>query len=142
VRLRRESFPSREAARAAEARLGPAGRLDPATAETIGPAPAASLPPSVLPEALRLRRPGDRTLVEREGDVALVELVEVIPAAPQPFEAVRDRVERSLRTLRGQEAFHQLLEGLRDGAEVEIDAALLSQDAMWVAGDDEPQSGS
>lgn len=105
VRLRRQAFASAEAARAAQAALGPEGRLDPAAAEDLGPLSIAAAAEAAGPEVVALRRPGERVVVSREGAGALVELVEVLPAEPLPFEAVRGQVEKSLRTLRAQEAF-------------------------------------
>lgn len=111
VRLRRQAFASEEAARAAQAALGPGGRLDPAAAEELGPLSiAAAAAEAVGPEVVALHRPGERVVVPREGGSALVELVEVLPAEPLPFEAVRGQVEKSLRTLRAQEAFRAEIE--------------------------------
>jgi hypothetical protein len=69
---------------------------------------------------------------ESEG-FGVVELVEVLPAVPQPFEAVRDRVEESWRTLEGQRAFARLIAELREKADIEIDEAALANDALWRA---------
>lgn len=87
----------------------------------------AGLPRAVLPEALRLRRPGERTLVIRDGTIALVELVEEIPAAPRPFDDVRSEVEKSLRTIRAQEAFRAELARLRAQANVMVDEQALGR---------------
>jgi hypothetical protein len=57
----------------------------------------------------------------------------VLPAATLPFEAVRDRVEASWRTLEGQRAFAKLLAELRAKADTEIDEAALANDALWQA---------
>jgi len=91
----------------------------------MGPAPIDKLPLTVLPEALQLRQPGDRTIVRRGDSASIVELVEILPAEPRPFEEVRDKVEESLRTIRAQEAFNKEIERLRTEAKVEIDEAAL-----------------
>lgn len=125
IRLRRQRFETEAQARAAEAALGSAGRLDPASSEAIGPAGPASLPREVLPDALRLKTPGERVVVGK-GSWAIVELVEVMPAVPQPVEAVRERVEESLRRVRAEAEYRGLLERLRAEAEIEVDEAALA----------------
>jgi len=110
VRLRRQGFASEAEARAAEVALGAGGRLDPEQAEEIGPLASAALASEIGPEALGLAAPGDRVRVSRDGRPALVELVEILPAEPQPLEAVRGRVERSLRALRAQRAFYEAID--------------------------------
>lgn len=55
----------------------------------------------------------------------------MLPAVSQPFEAVRDRVEESWRTLEGQRAFSKMMEALREEADIEIDEATLANDALW-----------
>jgi len=131
IHLRRLGLDSEEAARAADVALGPAGRLDPAASEDLGPAVLRDLPPSVLPEALKLKAPGDRVVLGKEGEWALVELVEVLPTVPQPFEQARDRVEASLRTLRTQAALRELVERLRAEADIEIDESVIADEALW-----------
>jgi ribosome assembly protein YihI (activator of Der GTPase) len=131
IHLRRLGLDSEEAARAVDAALGPAGRLDPAASEDLGPAVLRDLPPSVLPEALKLKAPGDRVVLGKEGEWALVELVEVLPTVPQPFEQARDRVEASLRTLRTQAALRELVERLRAEADIEIDESVIADEALW-----------
>jgi hypothetical protein len=131
VQLRRAVFDSEEAARAADAALGPTGRLDPGTSETLGPAVPRDLPRSILPEALHLRVPGERVVVGEAGEWALVELVEILAAAPRSFEEVRERVEASLRTLKAQQEFGRVMERLRAEAGVEIDEAVLGNTGMW-----------
>ena len=131
IHLRRLAFDSEEAARAADVTLGPAGRLDPEVAEDLGPAVLGELPRSVLPEALRLKAPGERVVISKEGEWALVELVEILPAVPQPFEQARDRVEASLRTLRAQAALRELVERLRAEADIEIDESVLADETLW-----------
>jgi len=124
IHLRRQRYATEAAARAAAA-AGGAGELaeplDPTRAEAIGPAPVAELPREILPEALRLRSPGERVVVADGDGWWVVELVEVLPAVPRLFGAVRDEVERSLRTVRAQAAYGELLEGLRARAEVEVE---------------------
>jgi hypothetical protein len=126
LHLRRLAFPSRADAEAAFAKLGAQERLDPKVSENLGPEAIEKLPPTVLPEALQLRQPGDRVIVQHGAEVSIVELVEILPAEPRPFEEVRDRVEDGLRTLRAQEAFAKEIERLREDTRVEIDEAALS----------------
>jgi hypothetical protein len=133
LRLRRAAFPSAEAARAEDARLGSDGHLDPASSEEIGPAPIAKLMQGMLPGVMRLREPGQRIVVERAGDFALVELVEVLPPAPLPFEEVREQIENEVRAQRAGEAFAKLVEELRAGARIEIDQAALRDESAWKA---------
>ena len=59
--------------------LGPAGRLDPETSETLGPAIPRDLPRSILPEALHLRVPGEHALV---GAGECARSIAVIPRGP------------------------------------------------------------
>ena len=131
LRLRRVAFPSAEAARAEDQRLGAEGRLDPAASEEIGPAPVQKLMQMRVPGLMRLREPGERIVVEREGDFALVELVEVLPPAPLPFEEVREQLESELRAQKAGEAFAKLVAELRAAARLEIDQAVLQNDAAW-----------
>jgi hypothetical protein len=124
LRLRRVPFGSQPEAEAAT-------DLPSEGSEEIGPAAIPRLPRSVLPEVFQLKQPGDRVVAEHEGTWAVVELVEVLPAVPLPLEKVRDRVETSLRTLRAQAQMTELLARLREEAGVEIDAAVLEDDALW-----------
>jgi len=126
LHLRRATFASQADAEAAFAKLTPQGHLDPKSSEELGPAPIDKLPLTVLPEALQLRQPGDRLTVRRGEEASIVELVEILPAVPRPFEEVRERVEQSLRTLRAQELFAQEVARLRAEAKVEINEAALS----------------
>jgi hypothetical protein len=124
-RLLRQRFATEAEARAADAKLGAEGHLDAARADAIGPATAAEVAVATSPEVLRLQRPGQRATVAHGGAYELVELVELLPAVPKPFEAVRPQVEAGLRTLRAQEAFRAEIERLRAAAKIEIDAAAL-----------------
>lgn len=128
VRLQRQDFPTRAAA---EAALGRGRQLDPAISETIGPAPLRDLPGRIGPEILELASEGDRVVIERDGAAALIELVELLPAEPLPFERVRSRVEKSVRTLRGQASMRALLRELRAEARIAIDEAALVDDSLW-----------
>lgn len=130
-RLLRQRFASDAEARAADAELGADGRLDAARSEAIGPATAAEVAAATSPEVLRLQRPGQRATVAHDGGYELVELVEILPAEPKPFDAVRAQVEASLRTLRAQEMFRAEIDRLRAAAKIEIDAAAL--DALHAA---------
>jgi len=131
LRLRRVVFPSAAAARAENERLGADGRLDPAASEEIGPAPVQKLMQMGLRGLMRLREPGQRILVEREADFALIELVEVLPPAPPPFEEVREQIASELRAQKAAEAFVKLAAELRAAARLEIDEAVLQNDAVW-----------
>jgi hypothetical protein len=133
LRLRRQRFDTVEAARAADAALGSDGRLDPAASEEIGPAPLAKLTRELMPGLLRLREPGQRVVVERPDQISLLELVEVLPPEPLPFEEVREQLETELRAQRAGEAFAKLVEELRAKAQVEIDQAALRDEAAWKA---------
>jgi hypothetical protein len=125
LHLRRVAFASKSEAESASAKLGPQARLDPKASEEIGPAAIEKLPLTVIPEALQLREPGDHVIVQRGDEVSIVELVQILPAEPRSFEEVRDKVEESLRTIRGQEAFTKEIERLRTDAKVEIDELAL-----------------
>jgi hypothetical protein len=132
VTLRWWSFDSQEAARSAIEKAGAAERFDTADAETIGPTLPRSLPAKVVPEVFHLTKLGDRLVAGSESEgFGVVELVEVLPAVPRSFEAVRDRVEESWRTLEGQRAFARLIAELREKADIEIDEAALADDALW-----------
>jgi parvulin-like peptidyl-prolyl isomerase len=86
-----------------------------------------------VPGVMRLGEPGQRIVVEREGDFALVELVEVLPPAPPPFEEVREQIESELRAQKAAAAFEELVATLRTAARLEIDEAVLKDDAAWQA---------
>lgn len=129
IALRRRRFASEADANAANAGLASEARLDPATSETLLPAAAEQLPVDVIPEALRLRRAGDRVVIVREGGAALVELVAIEPAAQMSFEEARPDVEESLRTLRAQEAFRAEIARLRAEAGVEVDLDAFRREA-------------
>lgn len=129
LRLRRIAFPSAAAARAENERLGPDGRLDPAASEEIGPAPVEELMQQGVMGMMRLQEPGQRIVVDREGQYALLELVERLPAAPLPFEKVRPQLESQLRSQRAGEAFAKLVEELRAKAKLEVDQAVLEEEA-------------
>jgi hypothetical protein len=131
LRLRRAAFPSAEAARAEDQRLGTGGRLDPATSEEIGPAPIEQLRRLGLVEMVRLHEPGQRIVVDRAGNFALLELVEVLPPEPPPFEEVREQIEVQIRAQKAAEAFAKLMQELRAAARLEIDEAVLQNEAVW-----------
>jgi hypothetical protein len=61
----------------------------------------------------------------------LLELVEVLPPAPPPFEEVRAQIESELRAQKAGEAYAKLAQELRAAAKVEIDEAVLKDDAAW-----------
>ena len=119
-RLRTIAFATAAKARAADAALGEEGRLDPAVATELEPAPAAALSRDLVPEALRLRAPGQRIVAVRDGGATLVELVEILRAEPRAFEAVRSEVETSLRRIRAQKAFRAEIARLRAEAGVVV----------------------
>ena len=131
LRLRLVAFPSAEAAQAEDERLGADGRLDPATSEEIGPATVEELMQRRMFGTMRLREPGQRIVVPREGDFALLELEERLPPTPLPFEKVREQIENQVRSQHAGEAFAKLVEELRAKARVEIDEAVLNDDAAW-----------
>jgi len=122
-----ERFATRDEANAKNDALGEKGRLDPATAEEVGPAASNNLPRELVPRVLRLRRPGDRVVVGQGDDWRLVELLELLPSEPRAFKDVRTDVERSLRILKAQASFEALLARLREEAKVTIDQAALAE---------------
>ncbi len=128
VALRRQPFASEAEARAEDARLGREGRIAADGSERIGPAPVEDLPASVMPEALTLAAAGQRVVLVRDGRWWLVELEEALPAEPLPFEAVRARVEQSLRLLRAQAEFGAEINRLRSEAQIAVDDAALGAD--------------
>jgi hypothetical protein len=125
IRIRRRSFASRGAA---ERALGEVSALEGEGAEALGPSPVSDFPRAVLPEALRLERPGERAVAgsEEEG-WSVIELNEVLPAERRPFEAVRAEVEASLRQREATAAFRALLDELREEADVRVDEAALAR---------------
>jgi hypothetical protein len=131
MRLREASFDSREAAQAADQRLGLSGRLDPSASREIGPLPIDQRMQAQLPGVMGLQQPGQRILVEREGKFALIELEEELPQAPLPFEEVRGDVEQDLRSRRGKQAFDQLSQQLVAASRVEMVEEVLQDDAWW-----------
>jgi hypothetical protein len=128
LRLRRVAFPSVEAARAEDERLGPEGRLDPTASEEIGPAPVDELMQEGMMRVMQLQEPGQRVVVAQGSGFALVELVERLPAAPLPFEKVRSQLEAQLRGQRAGEAVQKLVEELRAKAKLEVDEAALEEE--------------
>lgn len=126
-RFRRLAFSSESEARGLDATLGASGRLDVSRAEEIGPVVANALPRDMLPDALRLRTPGARVVMAGDPGWQVVELVEVLPGAPQPLDAVRERVEESLRQRLAQQAFEAMLVRLRAESVVEVDDAALGR---------------
>lgn len=127
VRLRRKTFESAEAARAEDARLGSEGRLDAESSEEIGPASMQELLQRGVLGVMRLREPGQRVVIEREGAPALLELVELLPPEPPPFDDVREQLAVELRAQRAAEAFAKLGEELRGAAKIEIDEAAVAK---------------
>lgn len=136
VSLRRKAFAGEADARNEERRLGAAGRIAADDSDEIGPAPVDGLPASVMPEALSLTAPGQRIVLTRDGRWWLVELAELHAAEPRPFEAVRARVEQSLRMLRAQSLFRAEIERLRSEAQIAIDQEALA--GMTPAPESEP----
>lgn len=123
--LRMQAFPNEDAALAAAAALGPNGRLDPEKSEAPGPLPAEKLPQPVLPILHLLVQPGDRRIVPLDA-WTIVELVEYLPDAQLPLEAVRPKVELSLQATRAEEQMRAEIERLRTQANVQIDEAALA----------------
>jgi parvulin-like peptidyl-prolyl isomerase len=134
LRVRRVAFPSAEAARAEDERLGAEGRLDPAASEEIGPAPVDELVQQGVMRVLQLQEPGQRIVVPQGNGFALVELIERLPPSPLPFEKVRPQLEAQLRAQRAGEAFQQLVETLRAQAKLEVDEAALAAEAAKAPG--------
>ena len=122
--LRVWRFANRDAAERARAKLEADEGLAAPEPEVHGPAPAREFPPELARAAVGLGAPGERTLVETEAGAALVELT-ASERRVAPFDAVRDRVETSLRTLQAQEAWSELVEELRAEADLEIDEVAL-----------------
>jgi hypothetical protein len=125
-KLRIQKFASEAEARAAEARLGAAGRLDAAQSELIGPAPAAQLPPPLMGALPLLKQPGDRQVVDLAGSWALAQLEEFIPKAPMSFEAARQQVDAELRAMRAEAILAAELGKLR-AEQVSIDQQALAR---------------
>ncbi len=99
---------------------GPAGAAAPGV-ETIGPAAIRRLPAKVLPEALTLATPGERAVAgSPEEGFGVIELVEILPAAPVPYEDAHERVARSLRMRAGQQAFRKRIEALRSEQDIQV----------------------
>ena len=126
VSLRRQAFASESDARAEDRRLGVNGHIAAEGSDRIGPAPVDGLPTTVMPEALTLTAPGQRIVFGRDGRWWLVELEANHAAEPLPFEAVRIRVEQSLRMLRAQEEFRAEIVRLRSEAQIEIEGSALA----------------
>ena len=126
--LRTQSYPNDEDARAADAALGATGHLDPAQSQAPGPLPSEKLPPGILIILHELQKPGDRKVVPLDR-WTVVELEAYLPAAQLPFEAVRDKVEMSLRAIRSEELLRVEIDRLRAAKDVTIDEAALAAHA-------------
>ena len=125
-KLRVQRFASEADARAAAEKLGPAGRLDPAQAESLGPLSAHDLPLPLLPVLALLKQPGDRQLLDLDGAWSLVEVEEYLPSAPLSFEAARDKLDQDLRAGRAETVLNEELARLRS-EQVTIDQAALTK---------------
>jgi hypothetical protein len=125
-RFRRMVYDTEGAALEAAVALGTAGHLDEQQAESIGPVVANDLPRDILPDALRMRTPGARAVIQGDSRWQLVELVEILPAEPQPFDAVRERVEASLRAQLAQAELVERIGQLRAEAVIDVDEAGLA----------------
>ena len=123
--LRMQGFPNEDAALAANAALGAGDRLDPAQSDAPGPLPSDKLPRAVLPILHELQAPGDRKVVPLDR-WTIVELEAYLPAAQLPFEAVRPKVELSLRAIRAEERMRAEIDRLRKELNVTIDEAALA----------------
>jgi hypothetical protein len=123
--LRLRTFASEEEARSAAKALGATGRLDPATSESLGPAPIEQIPADLQPVVRQLARPGDRQIVDRAGVWTLVELEAYDANALPAFETVRVRVEQDLRAVLAEDAMNAELAKLRT-ERVKIDEAALA----------------
>ncbi len=128
--VRRTRYEDRLSASNAAIRAKDSSSASPA--EQIGPLPISKLPASILPEALRLRRVGDRAVAEGDdGKWAVIELVEIDTAKPLPLEMVRDRVETSLRVRAAGDVWQAKLDALRAEAEIFVDESVLNDEAQW-----------
>jgi hypothetical protein len=123
--LRLRTFASEAEARSAAKALGATGRLDPATSESLGPAPIEQLPADLQPVVRQLAQPGDRRIVDRAGVWTLVELEAYDANALPAFETVRVRVEQDLRAVLAEDAMNTELAKLRT-EQVKIDEAALA----------------
>jgi hypothetical protein len=131
LRLRKWSFGSeREALDAFEGVAG-ADALDPGEATELGPVSLRNPPPSYARAMGRLRRPGERAVVEAEGEWLVLELAEFVTDAKIPFEEVRDRLLRKLQRDRTEKMFEEQLRELRASADVRIDQAVVSDEELW-----------
>lgn len=110
--------------------------------EKLGPLPIAELPPSVLPEASRLIRVGQRALAEgNEGEWAVIELMEVDRARPRPLSEVRDRVREGLVVREASKRWNALLVGLREDAAITINESVLRDSDQWRGSRARPGAG-
>jgi hypothetical protein len=111
--FRHRKFASEAEAHAASQALGASGRLDPAQSLAIGPVPAATLPVVLAPLLAQFQKPGDRQVVNWQGEWWVFELQEHLAAAPLQFEWVRDQVDQDLRAVRAEAILNDELARLR-----------------------------
>ncbi len=105
----------------AEALLAQPAGAAASSVDTIGPAAIRRLPAKVLPEALTLATPGERAVAgSAEEGFGVIELVEILPAAPVSYEDAHERVARSLRMRAGQQAFRKRIEALRSEQDIQV----------------------
>lgn len=131
LQLREWSFDSEQQARSAVAGAGEAGVLDPGEAAEVGPISLNHPPPHYAMAVGELRRPGDRVVIGAGGKWLVVELAEPPVDAKLPFKQVRDRLLRALQKRQADQLFEKRLKKLRSSADVRVDQAVLSDDALW-----------
>jgi hypothetical protein len=131
LRLRRWSFESEEQARGALEGVEGADPLDPAQAMEEGPISLRSPPPSYGREMGRLRRPGERVVIQTEREWLVLELAGFVDDAKTPFEVVRDHLQRRLQRDRAEKVFEEYLRELRADADVRIDQSVVSDEELW-----------
>jgi hypothetical protein len=131
LRLREWSFESEHQARSALEGTGEAAALDPGEAVEVGPLSFRNPSRRYARAMGRLRIPGERVVIEAEGKWLVVELAEIETDAKLPFEEVRDQLLRRLQRKRAEQLFEQQLRELRASADVRIDRAVLSDEALW-----------
>jgi hypothetical protein len=122
MKYREWTFPSEAAAQAAVE----ANALDAGAARDLPLVSMRARPTEATMQFHRLRRPGERGLIEREGSWRVVEFVARVDDVKLPFDQVREHVQRRLEQKKMETTFDEQMQTLRGAADVRLNEAALA----------------